>query len=288
MAGGTAAITSLFGAAGAGVVGRKVAKRTAGVTDFGIPYCSGKSTHIWICCSGFLTQNESPKTAWKPVREVLPYGEHRVIDWERKKLLHLGTAIGSASLKGAAAQAGKQFARKAAKNPAKALTWPMVILSAAGVIDNPWSVARDCADKAALELAAYLRERHLGRRPVSLIGHSLGARLILRALQDLAATDTDGLVDNVILMGTAASPSKKDWKAARNIVSGRFINAYSPDDWVLHYLYRSTELAGAAGIQAIKIKGIEDYDAVDLVGGHLGYRKHLPELLSELGFASSD
>ena len=54
-AAGAAVIGSLFGAAGAGLVGNKMSRRVASVTDYEFTYLSeGKSLHVAICISGWL------------------------------------------------------------------------------------------------------------------------------------------------------------------------------------------------------------------------------------------
>ena len=59
-----------------------------------------------------------------------------------------------------------------------AVTWPASLVTLASVIDNPWGVC--CRRSAAVgrQLAILLQQRQHGRRPVTLIGFSLGARVI--------------------------------------------------------------------------------------------------------------
>ena len=66
-----------------------------------------------------------------------------------------------------------------------ALAWPLAILAAADYIDNPWSVAFSKSKEAGLVLADVLANGNQGHRPVTLIGFSLGARVIFCALQEL-------------------------------------------------------------------------------------------------------
>lgn len=56
------------------------------------------------------------------------------------------------------------------------------------MIDGPWTIALQQAIKAGKVLAKILAERDQGQRPVTLIGYSMGARVIyycLRALRDM-------------------------------------------------------------------------------------------------------
>ena len=48
----------------------------------------------------------------------------------------------------------------------------MYLVGAASIIDNPWSMAIDRADKGGILLANALLERQHGHRPVTLVGWS--------------------------------------------------------------------------------------------------------------------
>lgn len=72
------------------------------------------------------------------------------------------------------------------------------------------------AEKAGELLASQLLDKRLGARPVTLVGVSLGAKLIISCLMTLAdryeATCDEherhrirGIVENVVLMGAAVS-----------------------------------------------------------------------------------
>lgn len=53
----------------------------------------------------------------------------------------------------------------------------------AGAIDNPWSVCQRRSAQVGRHLAEVLLQRQHGRRPVTLIGFSLGARVIYYCLK---------------------------------------------------------------------------------------------------------
>ena len=63
--------------------------------------------------------------------------------------------------------------------------WPIALLDISKVVDNPFSVAMNRADKAGLVLADAIINKAQGERPVTLIGYSLGARLIYSCLMNL-------------------------------------------------------------------------------------------------------
>ena len=49
----------------------------------------------------------------------------------------------------------------------------------------------------------------------------------------------NGIVENVVLLGTPIGCNLERWRCARSVVSGRFVNGYYPNDWVLSLLYRT-------------------------------------------------
>lgn len=66
--------------------------------------------------------------------------------------------------------------------------------------------------------------RQLGVRPITLIGFSLGARMIFYALLELARNKAFGIVQNVYLMGAPVTANESEWKRARSAIAGRFVN----------------------------------------------------------------
>lgn len=118
-------------------------------------------------------------------------------------------------------------------------------------------------------LAEVLLSRQQGHRPVSLIGFSLGARVIFFCLEELAShKNSEGIIEDVVLLGAPVSASPERWKKFLPIISGKIINGYCRDDWLLKFLYRtSTATLRIAGLQEInlKCKKLENYDLTDLV-----------------------
>jgi len=74
---------------------------------------------------------------------------------------------------------------------------PLVLTKLSYLIDNPWSVSMARADMAGLILADSLIDRNLGVRPVTLVGFSLGSRVIYACLRELANRGAYGIVQNV-------------------------------------------------------------------------------------------
>ena len=114
-----------------------------------------------------------------------------------------------------------------------ALTLPLALTKLSYLIDNPWAVSQARADMAGLILADSLIDRNLGARPITLVGFSLGARVIFACLKELANRGAVGLVQNVYMFGTPIVAKKDEYTKVRAIVPGRFVNGYATNDWIL-------------------------------------------------------
>lgn len=183
------------------------------------------------------------------------------------------------------------------------LQLPIVLSKLSYLIDNPWTVSMGRANAAGLILADSLIDRNLGVRPITLVGFSLGARVIFACLRELAARGAFGLIQNVYLFGSPIVNSKEEYLSARSIICGRFVNGYASNDWILGvslfliprssliakigYLFRATSggimrVAGLAPVEGVD--GLENIDVTKLVNGHMAYRAAMPRLLREVGW----
>jgi hypothetical protein len=158
------------------------------------------------------------------------------------------------------------------------------------LIDNPWSNALDRAYAAGLVLADVLLHRNLGVRPITLIGFSLGARVIFYALFELSKHKGYGIVQDVFLLGATVTAPTKVWREVRGVVAGRFVNGFARNDWVLNYLFRATSggLNTVAGLRPVEnVPGLENVDVTSHISGHMSYRAFMPAILDQLGFPVS-
>jgi hypothetical protein len=168
--------------------------------------------------------------------------------------------------------------------------WPLALLKISSVLDNPFSVAKYRADKAGEVLADALINRVQGERPVTLIGYSLGARLIFSCLQTLAKRKAFGIIENVVFLGAPNPSDPEDWRAIRSVVSGRVVNVFSTNDYILAFLYRTSSIQlGVAGLQPVLgIHGVQNVDVSEIVNGHLQYRYLTGSILRKVGFEDID
>ena len=88
---------------------------------------------------------------------------------------------------------------------------------------------------------------------ISLVGHSLGARVTYYALQSLH--DSGQTVQNAVFLGGAIRRNKSGWPRAGNAVRGQLVNVYHRDDRVLYWIYRMGEgrPARPCGIRPIEL-----------------------------------
>ncbi|KAJ0041184.1 hypothetical protein Pint_28403 [Pistacia integerrima] len=224
--------------------------------------------------------------------------------WESKNLIAVSTAIQDWLTSSIAMGLMKQGAMLTVLNSLLvALAWPATLVLAADLIDSKWTIAVNrlalvltcygfigCihifyrSDKAGRLLAEVLLKGLQGNRPVTLIGYSLGARVIFKCLEYLAETERNaGIVERVVLLGAPISIKDQNWEAVRKMVAGRFVNAYSTNDWMLGLSFRASLFSqGLAGIQAIDVPGIENVDVTHLIEGHSSYLWATQQILDRL------
>jgi hypothetical protein len=109
---------------------------------------------------------------------------------------------------------------------------------------------------------------------VTLIAYSLSSRLVHQTLQELSRRRAFDIVENVIFIGSPLpARNTASWRAIRSVVSGRVVNCYAQDDWILGYVYRGGSLEwGVAGLEKVEcVSGIENFDVSEVVSGHLQF-----------------
>ncbi|KAL4978476.1 hypothetical protein BDW66DRAFT_158006 [Aspergillus desertorum] len=297
VAGSSVIVGGLFGAYGGRMTGRMMDKYAREVDDFAFLPIHGsrkqfddekkaaREDHrlrVTIGITGWLTEEDNFVVPWRVIgKDSEVFG----LRWETKPLLDLGHAI-DRLVTSAAWSAGRQVLTKTVfSGLISALTLPVGLMKVAGIADNPFSVAKSRADKAGEVLADALISKVQGERPVTLIGYSLGSRVIFSCLQTLARRHAYGLIESAILMGAPTPSDILDWRRMRRVVSGRLVNVYSENDSVLAFLYRTSSLQlGVAGLQAIEnVPGVENLNASDVINGHLRYQYLLGRILRAVG-----
>ncbi|KDN43321.1 DUF726-domain-containing protein [Tilletiaria anomala UBC 951] len=286
-AGGAALITTTATLGGAQMAGRGMSKRTRSVRTFEFKTLHNKKRfNCIIGIPGFMSgEQDDPRLPFSVIDSMM--GDLFTVLWEPDMMKEMGNAIGILWNETIGSGVQQVLAVTFASALVGALAWPIWLSKLGYLIDNPWSNALDRARAAGLILADVLSKKQMGARPITLVGFSLGARVIYYALTELYRKNSFGIVQNVYLIGAPVSANVKNWTEVRSVVSGRFVNGYSTSDWILGYLHRATTggLSTVAGLHPIQI--VPDIDNVDLthiVPGHLAYRALMPLVLGELGF----
>ncbi|KAJ6520544.1 hypothetical protein C8R45DRAFT_1205489 [Mycena sanguinolenta] len=286
-AGGAAVITTGGVLTGGGIAVKGMINRTQQVRTFEVlPLHNNKRVNCILTVPGFMTGKlddvRLPFSVLDPV-----VGDVFSVLWEPEMIQETGSAL--KILTGEVLTQLAQTALQATVMTAlmSALQWPIILTKLGYLIDNPWNNALDRAKAAGSVLADVLMQRHLGVRPITLIGFSLGARVIFYALVELAKHKAFGIVQDVFILGTTVSVPARMWCETRSVVSGRYVNAFARNDWVLNYLFRATSggVGTVAGLRPVEnVPGLENVDVTDKIAGHMSYRTFLPLILDQLGF----
>ncbi|RXW23089.1 hypothetical protein EST38_g2763 [Candolleomyces aberdarensis] len=284
---GAAVITTGGVLTGSSIAVRGMAKRTQQVRTFDIlPLHNNKRVSCILTVPGFMTSlSDDVRLPFSVLDPVV--GDVFSVLWEPDMIRETGDAL--KILTGEVlSQIGMTVLQATVMTGLmSALQWPIILTKLGYLIDNPWSNALDRAKAAGKVLADVLIQRHLGVRPITLIGFSLGARVIFYALLELAKQKQFGIVQDVFLLGTTVTASTSSWLETRAVVSGRYVNAYAKNDWVLNYLFRATSggIGTVAGLRPVEgVPGLDNVDVTDKIAGHMSYRTFMPLILDQLGF----
>ncbi|KAI1623406.1 hypothetical protein EDD37DRAFT_420628 [Exophiala viscosa] len=308
VAGSTVVVGGLFGAYGGRMTGQMMDRYAREVEDFQFLPVHGshdKKTseeegkgaieatehdhklRVTIGLSGWLTEKEEVVKPWR----VLGVGaEVFALKYELEALLNLGNAMNGVAQSAAWGYAQKEIIQRTIFAELASALWPMALMKVARVIDNPFSVAKSRAEKAGEVLADALINRAQGERPVTLIGYSLGARVIYTCLMSLARRKQFGIVEHAVLIGSPTPSDTSDWRILRSVVAGRLVNVYSVNDYVLGFMYRTSAIQfGVAGLQKVEgLKGVENFDVSEDVSSHQRYRYLIGAILKTIGFEDID
>jgi len=138
-----------------------------------------------------------------------------------------------------------------------AISIPYALVSATNMIDGVWTIAIERADEAGKELAKSLLQNQAGHGPVTLMGYSMGARMIYACLKELArhqqiwlesnamySREPASIVQDVYLMGCPQHISFESWQMCRGIVAARLVDCYSKNDLILGLMFQLKRMTG--------------------------------------------
>jgi pimeloyl-ACP methyl ester carboxylesterase len=270
MAGGTVVVTATGTALG-GALGAATLSAYAGADrSFAIERVrEGTGTPV-VFAAGFLSEGIFKWGDWQKIVDTrYPRSTVYQVHWGAKELKDLAVLVGTSSGKAAVQPLLVQAARRGNKGfGLPGLGWA---LAAHDVVANPWTVAKTRAGMTGAALAELIARTLDG--PYVLMGHSLGARVMVTAAQALGTRPGQARIETMHLFG-AAVDRKDDWRSLQSAVTGTVWNYWSSNDLVLRWLYRLAEAGKeAAGQQGFgsKLARIKDRNVSRSVNGHSGY-----------------
>ncbi|KAK8164292.1 hypothetical protein IWX90DRAFT_253886 [Phyllosticta citrichinensis] len=286
-AGGAALITTSGVVSGGTIAVRASGRRTGAVKTFEYrPLHNNKRVNLILTISGWM--NGKVDDVRLPFSTVDPImGDIYSLLWEPEMLQSMGDTISILATEALTQSLQQVLGSTILVALMGALQLPIVLTKLSYLIDNPWNVSLARAELAGLILADSLIDRNLGVRPITLVGFSLGCRVIFTCLQELSKRGAHGLVQNVYMFGAPIVAKKDEYLKARAVVPGRFVNGYATNDWILGYLFRATSggIMGVAGLAPVDVPGVENFNVTELVNGHMAYRAAMPRLLREVGWS---
>ena len=228
--------------------------------------------HVTIVIPGWLSEQKDLQEYWQSVAKYSYFGEVLGIKWEAED--------SSSMLKKEAFRLANLFGEF--WNPVGLLT---SVCSAVSVVrDSTFSVSAEKAVDTGRVLAHLIKTRAFGNVTISLIGFSLGGRMVASVLSALA-NESEVYVQDAVLIGAAISHDDGNWPARRRAVAGRLVNVMSSNDEILGHLYLAATGEIAAGIHPVDVEGVENFDATEYVSGHGQHPVKLDKTLTRINLS---
>ncbi|CAN8016945.1 unnamed protein product, partial [Ixodes persulcatus] len=231
---GIAVIGSLIGIAGAGLTGKSTRTFRIGynITNEWPAITDGHQSSAFRLSTLLWKARHAPGALKKPWRTLQNSREQYCLRYESSYLLELGHAIDYLFSFAVSMAAQEALKYTILSGLIAAITWPATLVMVAGVIDNPWGVCIRRSAEVGRHLAEILLARQQGKRPVTLVGFSLGARVIFYCLKEMAKRKgCEGIIEDAVLLGAPVPAHKEEWKPMARVVSGRIVNGYCRYDW---------------------------------------------------------
>lgn len=273
IAGGTAVVAAVGAALGTAKGASVTTAYVSSDPSFAIELVEdGEGTPV-VFATGFLTEGEEGWGRWERlIRARYPEAPVYRVRWGAKELKTLRSLLGREGAEQWALKTLGQRAISAGRASASKIGVLGHVLSGFEVAKNPWHVARTRAEMTGAVLADLIARTETER--FVLIGHSLGARVMMSATEVLATKSGEPRLADVHLLGAAIN-SRLDLRRLEAALDGGMIHNYwSRRDPVLRRLYRSAELgtqaAGAVGFTH-RSPVVKNHNVSPRVDGHSAY-----------------
>ncbi|TGZ81356.1 DUF726-domain-containing protein [Ascodesmis nigricans] len=280
----TAVVGALFGVYGARRSNEIAERYVKEVGEFRLVRVKGEEGRLRVAVgvTGWVEEEVEREVVgvWRVVGGGL---EVWAVRWETEGLVELGRAAGTMVREYATGWAKKQIIRRTILATLSSALWPLSLLKASKLVDNPFSTSLRAAHKTGHLLAHHLLSRPFGSRPITLLGFSLGSSVIFDCCRLLSRHESGfGIIENVVFIGAPVPAHQEEgWREVRAVAAGRVVNVFAERDWVLAFLYRTADWKrGVAGLQRVEgVEGVENVDVTESVGGHLEYRYQMQRIL---------
>ncbi|KAK0239980.1 DUF726-domain-containing protein [Armillaria nabsnona] len=270
LAGSSVVCGALFGVYGAKSTADMVQRHTREIRDLAVlpvGIQSEETLAVRLCVSGWISSPIDFVTPWT----VFGGDNTFALQWEVQALQELSdallTLVKSHTMKYIKVEIVKRTVFASLMSSLAPIAW----LKIGQIIDNPWMNSKALAIKAGAVLGDLLAKRAFGNRPATLVSYSLGSLVIFEALKYLTTlppSDTGHLIGDVFLFGTPVSTDQATWSSVRRLVSGRLVNGYSTNDYVLAVLSRVSSVTwNVGGLHPVDVMGVENVHC-DFVDGH--------------------
>lgn len=285
MAGGTAVVTAV-GAAVGGALGASVSNAYLREDkSFRIELLRpGKGGVPVLVANGFLTDGDGEKWGgWKSIVNArYPDSPVYRVRWGSKELRDFALLAASGVGKGGGMLALKAAAAIGTKAGAKLLGNVVApAMLASDLAKNPWHVAKNRADKTGVVVGDLLARTDAAS--YVLIGHSLGARVMVVAAESLGSKPGGPRIESAHLLG-AAIGARSNWDSLTAAVDDVVYNYYSTNDKVLKFVYKTAQAgetaAGLIGFSPASSK-LQNVDVSERVRTHFDYQNEVQ--LAEAG-----
>jgi len=270
MAGGTAVVAATGTALGGALGATTASAYTEADKSFAIELVRpGVGTPV-VFATGFLTEGHSSWAQWQRMIDTrYPDAPVYQLHWGAKELKDLTALVVSSGTRAAVLALVEQ----GAKRGSKAFGLPGVgwVLGLYGAATNPWTVAKTRAGMTGVALAELIARTE--EDAYVLIGHSLGARVMVTAAQTLGTRSGTPRIESMHLLGAAVGRAG-DWHNLDAAVTGTVWNYWSANDNVLRWLYKLAEVGqtatGQAGFRST-FSAIKDRNVTRKVERHSDY-----------------
>jgi|GEM_PF-1526916 len=151
------------------------------------------------------------------------------------------------------------------------------------LVIGQWKMAKNRAERTGNDYLFQKLSEEIKESYVSLMGYSLGARVIFYGLK--SSSIQLKAVKNVIFLAGAISRNK-EWNEVTSKLTGKIINIYNREDETLKYIYTSGQFSNhsACGIRPIEFDHtkIVNVDATSLISSSSHSGKHYRRILAEV------